>query len=360
MKTKVLFFLMLFIYGNSFAHGISEADKSLMLSGSFAQYISLGASHMITGYDHLLFLFGVIFFLVQFKDIVKFITIFTIGHSITLIFATFMGITANYFLIDALIALTVIYKGFDNLDGFRKCFDIKAPNLLVLVFIFGLVHGFGLSTRLQQLPLGTDGLLAKIIAFNVGVELGQISALLIMLIVLSKWRQTESFRKFSKLANTGLIVAGVILFFMQMHGYSHDLFVDELAFSKDAHNHAHMNKTSPKSLPLKEVSLSEDIVTLIIAGGKSIEYKFDIKKGQSLEYSWKTNHGRLFYDFHGEPKGDKTGYFETFEKNTKSSATGKFKAPFEGSHGWYWKNSGIESVKLTLKTKGNYNIIGIR
>ena len=103
---------------------------------------------MIRGYDHLLFLFGVIFFLTEFKDIVKFITTFTAGHCITLIAATFMGISANYFLVDAVIALTVIYKGFDNLDGFKKFFKCESPNLLLLVFIFGLIHGFGLSTRL--------------------------------------------------------------------------------------------------------------------------------------------------------------------------------------------------------------------
>ena len=117
----------------------------------------------------------------SFKDIVKFITAFTLGHSVTLILATFMKVTANYFLIDAIIALTVFYKGFDNIDGFAKYLQVKSPNLLKLVFAFGLIHGFGLSTRLQQLPLGHDGLLLKIISFNAGVECGQILALTAML-----------------------------------------------------------------------------------------------------------------------------------------------------------------------------------
>lgn len=222
------------------AHGISEADKAAMLEGGYMRFVGLGASHMLTGYDHLLFLFGVIFFLRKFTDIVKFITVFTIGHSITLIFATFMGITANYFLVDAVIALTVIYKGFDNIDGFQKYLGMRSPNLLFLVFIFGLIHGFGLSTRLQQIPLGEGSLLLQIISFNIGVEFGQVAALTVMLGFLIPWRKTESFRRFSSAANVGLITLGGLLFLMQMHGYLHEKGVDEMPFSYDSHFHAHM------------------------------------------------------------------------------------------------------------------------
>ena len=133
------------------AHGISDADKQRMLEGSYLQYVGLGATHMLTGYNHLLFLFGVVFFLTTFKDIARFVTAFTLGHCVTLIAATFLLITWNYFLVDALIALSVIYKGFDNNGGFQKHLGIKSPNLLAVVFGFGLLHGFGLSTRLQQL-----------------------------------------------------------------------------------------------------------------------------------------------------------------------------------------------------------------
>ena len=154
------------------AHGISEADKQRMLDGGYLQYVGLGASHMLTGYDHLLFLFGVVFFLTTFKDVVKFVTVFTIGHCITLIFATFFKITWNYWLVDAIIAISVIYKGFDNNGGFQKHFNMASPNLVKMVFIFGLLHGFGLSTRLQQLPLGDDPwqMLMRILSFNVGVD----------------------------------------------------------------------------------------------------------------------------------------------------------------------------------------------
>jgi hypothetical protein len=138
------------------AHGISEADKQSMLDGGYIRYIGLGASHMLTGYDHLLFLFGVVFFLTTLKDVVKFVTVFTIGHCITLVLATFFQITWNYWLVDAIIAVSVIYKGFDNNGGFQKHFNMASPNLIKAVFAFGLLHGFGLSTRLQQLPLGDD------------------------------------------------------------------------------------------------------------------------------------------------------------------------------------------------------------
>src|SRR5215207_3699296 len=179
------------------AHGISEADKQGILAGGNLEYIKLGATHMLTGYDHLLFLFGVMFFLTKFKDIVRFITAFTLGHCITLVFATLLQIKANYYLIDAVIALTVCYKAFDNLDGFRKYIGMQPPSLLGAVFLFGLIHGFGLSTRLQQLPLGQDGLILRILCFNVGVEAGQIIALAIMSLFLATWRATASFPKFS-------------------------------------------------------------------------------------------------------------------------------------------------------------------
>lgn len=228
-----------FIVSNSvYAHGISDHAKNAMLEGGYLKYVWLGAEHMLTGYDHLLFLFGVLFFLKSFKDIVRFISAFTIGHCITLIFATFMGISANYWLVDAVIALTVCYKGFDNLSGFTKYLDFKkSPNLIGMVFIFGLIHGFGLSTRLQELPLGEKGssMLMKIISFNLGVEFGQIIALTIMITLLAGFRNTQVFKKFSKLANYFLIFTGFILFLMQIHGYSH--FHEELHLDENHYDH---------------------------------------------------------------------------------------------------------------------------
>jgi hypothetical protein len=223
------------------AHGISEADRQRMLSGGYLQYVGLGATHMLTGYDHLLFLFGVVFFLTNFRDVAKFVTVFTLGHCITLVFATYFKITWNYFLIDAIIAISVIYKGFDNNGGFQKYFDMKSPNLLAAVFGFGLLHGFGLSTRLQQLPLGDDStsMLIRILSFNLGVEIGQIAALAVMVALLALWRHRPSFRRFSFAANLALVYAGVLLLLMQLHGYQHDSDPNGFRFPDQEHNHAH-------------------------------------------------------------------------------------------------------------------------
>lgn len=131
------------------------------------------------------------------------------------------------------------YKGFDNLDGFKKFLGRTSPNLMLVIFCFGLVHGFGLSTRLQQLPLGDSGLIMRILSFNIGVEIGQIIALAIMLLIISGWRKTKSFAQFSTVSNAGLIAAGVFLFMMQMHGFSHNSNPDEFGFSSDNHFHEH-------------------------------------------------------------------------------------------------------------------------
>ena len=239
------------------AHGMSEADQQSMLDGGHLQYMWLGATHMLTGYDHLLFVFGTVFFLTTFMDVIKYITAFTIGHSITLVSATLMGITANYYLIDAVIALSVCYIGFENTGGFRKYFE-KSPNLLLAVFLFGFIHGFGLSTRLQQLPLGEDGLIWRILSFNVGIELGQVGALCIMVALLFNFRRTQSFQQISKVSNSGLIAAGALLFLMQMHGYLHTVNPDEFGFPVDNHFHAHEDMDAPAPPPGSEYGLSED------------------------------------------------------------------------------------------------------
>jgi len=230
----------LFVVGQVFGHGMSEAEKQSIIDGGNLRYLWIGATHMLSGYDHLLFVFGIIFFLSKFKDIVKYITAFTLGHSVTLIWATFNGVQVNYFLIDAIIALSVCYIAFANLDGFRKYLDIKSPNLLMMIIVLGLIHGLGLSTRLQQLPLNQDDLLMNIISFNLGIELGQIAALTVMLLVLAGWRKSASFKPFSKISNYGLILAGAYLFLTQMHGYSHATNPDEFGFSSDSHYHEHL------------------------------------------------------------------------------------------------------------------------
>ena len=222
------------------AHGISDEARQLMLNGGNFQYLLLGAQHMVTGLDHLLFLFGVMFFLTRFSSILKFVTAFTLGHTITLVGATYLGITVDYYLVDAVIALTVIYKGFENIDGFRRYLNMASPNLLVAVFAFGLIHGFGLSTRLQQLPIHEDsGLLGHILSFNIGVELGQIAALIVMGGLLGLWRKTKNFEPASGFANVMLMVAGTLLLVMQLHGFSHATYTEEFPINRDDHFHAH-------------------------------------------------------------------------------------------------------------------------
>lgn len=240
---KLLIVAVLFgLSSMAYAHGISDADKAAMLEGGNLRYIWLGATHMLSGYDHLLFLFGVIFFLKSSKDIFKFVTIFTLGHSITLILATFLSIRMNYYIIDAVIALSVIYKGFDNINGFQNYFGMKkSPNLLVMVLIFGLIHGFGLSTRLQQLPLGEQSfeMLTRIVSFNIGVEVGQVLALIGMLIVMNLLRRLKEFARYSKIFNHLIIFLGFLLLLMQLHGYLHVKNPEELGFAKKTHQHIH-------------------------------------------------------------------------------------------------------------------------
>jgi len=202
------------------AHDVSEIGRQRMATGNTLDIIWTGAEHMITGYDHMLFLLGVMFFLTRFIEIIKFVTAFTVGHIITLIFATYAGITANHYLIDAVIALTVAYKGFENLDGFRRWFGVQAPNLLFMVFVFGLIHGFGLAAQLQTLTLRDDpDLLGKILLFNVGVEVGQIMALMVMAVAIRAWQQVQAWPHISRVINSGLILAGFVLLAWQLAGF---------------------------------------------------------------------------------------------------------------------------------------------
>lgn len=232
--------LALLVANQVFGHGMSEAEKQLIMEGGNLRYLWIGATHMLSGYDHLLFIFGIVFLLTRLKDIVKYITAFTLGHSVTLVFATFNGVQVNYFLIDAVIALSVCYIAFANIDGFKKYLDVKPPHMLVMIISLGLIHGLGLSTRLQQLPLSEDQLLMNILSFNLGIELGQIMALAVMLMLLAGWRKSASFKAFSLMSNYGLIFAGLVLFMMQMHGYSHNSDPDEFGFSEDNHVHDHI------------------------------------------------------------------------------------------------------------------------
>jgi hypothetical protein len=205
----------------SLAHGVAEGDAEFVQTNdgpAVGPFAYLGAKHMVTGYDHLLFLVGVIFFLYQLKDVVLYVSLFTIGHSITLLGGVLGGIEANAYVIDAIIGLSVAYKAFDNMGGFRAVLGIQ-PNTKIAVLVFGLFHGFGLATKIQEFTLSENGLVTNIISFNVGVEVGQMLALLGVLIVLSVWRTTPGYLRHAFAANTALMAGGFILAGYQIAGY---------------------------------------------------------------------------------------------------------------------------------------------
>ncbi len=329
----------------AFAHGMSEEEKQAIIEGGNLSYLWLGATHMLSGYDHLAFVFGIVFFLNSFRDIAKYVTAFTLGHSVTLIWATYQGIQINYYLIDAVIALSVSYIAFTNLGGFQKYLRIEAPNMLLMITGLGLIHGFGLSTRLQELPLDAEYLLLNIVTFNLGIELGQLAALVVMLILLRVWRDKESFRPFSRLANSGLMVMGGLLFLMQMHDYSH---ADK--------SYAAESKTAEISAVTEGISEGDwqDSIVIDLPPQGYREYKVMQAKDKLLAYEWVTDGGELYYDFHGEPAGDKTGFFQSYQIGTDSKVSGEVKTPFAGTHGWYWKNKSDKPVRIILQFRGEY------
>lgn len=203
------------------AHNVSAADRAALSASHGAQpfiYAYLGAKHMVTGYDHLLFLFGVIFFLYRLRDVATYVTLFAVGHSITLLGGVLGKVQVNPYLIDAIIGFSVVYKAFENIGGFRALFGATF-NPRAAVFLFGLCHGLGLATKLQTLQLDRDGLLPNLIAFNVGVEIGQLLALVVMVALINAWRRSESFERRAVLANSIVMGCGFVLIGSQIVGY---------------------------------------------------------------------------------------------------------------------------------------------
>jgi hypothetical protein len=212
--------VMLLVPLTAAAHGVAEGDAQFLerIQGMhIVPYMYLGAKHMVTGYDHLLFLAGVIFFLYRLKDVALYVTLFAIGHSTTLLLGVLAGIRADAYIVDAIIGLSVVYKAFENIGGFKRLglnIDTRAA-----VLLFGLAHGFGLSTKLQDLALSQDGLVPNMIAFNVGVELGQFAALALILIAFDVWRRSGTFLRSAYATNVLIMMAGFILFGYQLTGY---------------------------------------------------------------------------------------------------------------------------------------------
>ena len=213
--------LSLLLVDPVFAHAVTEGDAGYVQEVTGLRpiaFIYLGAKHMMTGYDHLLFLAGVIFFLYRAKDIATYVSIFAIGHSVTMIAGVWWSIGINAYVIDAIIAFSVVYKALDNLGAFRLWFAAQ-PNTKVATLVFGLLHGFGLATKIQDYDISSDGLLGNLIAFNVGVELGQLMALGLILLAMTQWRARPAFARQAYAANVLMMVAGFALMGLQITGY---------------------------------------------------------------------------------------------------------------------------------------------
>lgn len=206
---------------DALAHGVTEGDKGYIQETTGVHPISfiyLGAKHMMTGYDHLLFLFGVIFFLYRLKDVTIYVTLFAVGHVITLLSGVLMEINISAYIIDAIIGFSVVYKALDNMGAFQRWFGYQ-PNTKAATFIFGLIHGFGLATKILEYEISPDGLLANLIFFNIGVELGQILALAGILIAITYWRKSGSFMRHAYTANAFMMMLSFLLMGYQITGY---------------------------------------------------------------------------------------------------------------------------------------------
>ncbi len=203
------------------AHAVAEGDKGYIqeISGThIVSFIYLGAKHMVTGYDHLLFLFGVIFFLYRMQHIALYVSLFALGHSTTMLLGVYFEVGINSYIIDAIIGLSVVYKALDNLGAFRRWFGVQ-PDTRGATLVFGLFHGFGLSTKILEYQISPDGLIPNLLAFNVGVELGQLLALSAILIVMGFWRRSHSFGRHAYMANVAMMSAGFLLIGYQLSGY---------------------------------------------------------------------------------------------------------------------------------------------
>ncbi len=205
----------------AFAHGVGGGDQQFLeqaVGPQLGPFLYLGAKHMVTGYDHLLFLVGVIFFLYRLRQVALYVTLFSVGHSVTLLYGVLSGTHIDPFLVDAVIGLSVTYKGLDNLGLLARWLGTQ-PSTQGAVLLFGLIHGFGLATKLQDFALSEDGLVHNIVAFNVGVELGQLLALSLVLIAMGYWRRTAAFSRQAAGANVALVLAGLALCAHQLMGY---------------------------------------------------------------------------------------------------------------------------------------------
>jgi hypothetical protein len=208
------------IIPDAWAHGVTVGDKGYIQETTgihVIPFIYLGAKHMMTGYDHLLFLLGVIFFLYRMKHVIIYVSLFALGHVVTLLSGVLMEISVSAYIIDAIIGFSIVYKALDNMGAYQRWFGVQ-PNTTVATFLFGLLHGFGLATKILEYELSTDGLLANLIFFNIGIEIGQILALAIILIAITYWRKAGNFLQHAYKANAFIMMLGFLLMGYQITG----------------------------------------------------------------------------------------------------------------------------------------------
>jgi hypothetical protein len=387
---RLLALPLLLLAGIALAHTVAEGDQDFVRNSAGAQivpFIYLGAKHMVTGYDHLLFLAGVIFFLYRLKEVALYVTLFAVGHSATLLLGVLTGLHVNPFLIDAIIGLSVVYKALDNLDAFRTLFGWQ-PNAKLAVLVFGFFHGFGLATKLQELNLSRDGLVSNMLAFNVGVEIGQLLALSAILLVMNYWRRTASFTRHAHgaaahrirhrtmnaqppqasrrrlLVSTlvaALAAAAILVAFVLPAEYAIDPLGIGRLVGLDALG------TSKASKPITEVMHAHPRkyysgnITIDVSGREELEYKATLAAGEPMLYSWRVQGGPVYFEFHGEPTEGKwpAGFYRSYEIQQRASEShGSFIAPFTGQHGWYWRNLSDEPAIITLQASGYYSRLG--
>ena len=327
------------------AHGVAAKDAALLLGvdgPAVDIFAYLGAKHMVTGYDHLLFLAGVIFFLYRLRDVVLYVSLFTIGHSVTLLAGVLGDIRANAHLVDALIGLSVVYKGFENVGGFEKVLGVR-PNAKMAVLAFGLIHGFGLATKLQDFQLPANGLLINMLSFNLGVELGQILALTAMLTAFAYWRRHRSFSASAFAANALLMACGFMLIGYQLGGYATEGETTTITLADD----------SASPINAHQDTWMADEISFTLPPGDYVEYKYRMDKTAPILYSWQAT-ATVEYDFHTEPQNEASSESISFDFGTADMRAGSYVAPFDGMHGWYWKNPTAISVTITLSSSGFY------
>ncbi len=203
------------------AHNVTEGDAGYIQEiwgVNIIPFMYLGAKHMVTGYDHILFLLGVVFFLYRMKDVGIYVSLFALGHSTTMLLGVWFGWGVNAYVVDAIIGLSVVYKALDNLGAYQRWFGFQ-PNTKAATLIFGFFHGTGLATKILDYDIASEGLLPNLLAFNVGVEIGQIMALAVILIVMGYWRRSPAFLRQAYTANVVMMTLGFVLMGYQITGF---------------------------------------------------------------------------------------------------------------------------------------------